>query len=183
MKNLIIKTGLLIFTTLLLIACDNHPSLQKYYVDSKENNDFISLDLPASILELKDTDASDEIKNTLESIKKVNFLALQATDSNQELYTSEKLKVNAILKNPKYKQLMKMSMGGGNVSVNYLGEEDAIDEVVIFGADKEKGFAVVRVIGANMNPSEIMKLAQEIKMDGDSGELKQLEGLLKGISK
>ena len=183
MKNLIKKIGLLIITALLLIACDSHPSLQKFYVDSKENNEFISLDLPASILELKDTEASEEIKNTLKSIKKVNFLALQVTDSNQELYASEKSKVNAILKNPKYKQLMRMNMGGGNVSVNYLGEEDAIDEVIIFGADKEKGFAVVRVIGENMNPTDIMKLANEIKMDSESGQMQQLEGILKGMTK
>jgi hypothetical protein len=183
MKNILQKTGLLVITALLVIACDSHPSLQKYYVDSKENNEFISLDLPASILELKDTEASEEIKNTLESIKKVNFLALQVTDSNQELYSSEKSKVNAILKNPKYKQLMRMNMGGGNVSVNYLGEEDAIDEVVVFGADKDKGFALIRVIGENMNPSEILKLAQEIKLDGDSGEFKQLEGIFKNMTK
>lgn len=74
-------------------------------------------------------------------------------------------------------------MGDGNVSVNYLGEQDAIDEVVIFGSDKEKGFAVVRVIGENMNPNEILKLAQEIKLDGDSGQMQQLEGLLKGLTK
>jgi len=29
-----------------------------------------------------------------------------------------------------------------------------------------------------MNPAEIMKLTQEIKLDGDSNEFKQLEGLL-----
>ena len=183
MKNLIKKIGLLFITALLLIGCDSHPSLQKYYVDSKENNEFISLDLPASILELKDTEASEEVKNTLKSIKKVNFLALQLTDSNEELYISERTKVNAILKNPKYKQLMRMNMGAGNVSVNYLGEEDAIDEVVIFGSDKDKGFAVVRVIGENMNPTEILKMAQEIKLDGDSGQMQQLEGLLKGLTK
>ena len=74
-----------------------------------------------------------------------------------------------------------MNMGKSNVSVNYLGEEDAIDEVIIFGADNNKGFAVVRVIGENMNPSAILKLTQEIKMDGDNAQLKQLGGLLSSI--
>ena len=178
MKNFIKISGLLIAVILLTIACDSNPSLQKYYVDSKENSEFISVDLPSSILQLKDTEVSDEIKNTLETIKKVNFLALQVNETNKELYTSEKVKVNAILKNPKYKQLMRMNMGGANVSVNFLGEGDAIDEVVIFGADGDKGFAIIRVIGENMNPSDILKLTQEIKMDGDSNELKQLGSLL-----
>lgn len=174
-------SGLVIAVVLLTIACDTNPSLQKYYVDSKENSEFISIDLPSSILQLKNTEVSEDILNTLETIKKVNFLALQLNDTNFELYTSEKQKVKTILKNPKYKQLMRMNMGNGNVSVNYLGEEDAIDEVVIFGSDNEKGFAVVRVIGENMNPANILKLTQEIKMDGDSDQLKQLGGLLSSI--
>ena len=56
--------------------------------------------------------------------------------------------------------------------------QEAIDEVIIFGAESEKGFAIIRVIGENMNPADIMELSQEIKLDNDSGEMKQLEGLL-----
>lgn len=181
MKVFLKFTGLVIAIVLLTTACDTNPSLQKYYVDSKENSEFISIDLPASILQLKDTEVSEDIKNTLETIKKVNFLALQLNETNADLYASEKQKVNTILKNPKYKQLVRMNMGKSNVSVNYLGEEDAIDEVIIFGADNNKGFAVVRVIGENMNPSAILKLTQEIKMDGDNAQLKQLGGLLSSI--
>ncbi len=178
MKSVIKISGFIILVASLFIACDTNPSLQKYFVDSKENAEFISVDLPASILQLKNNEVSEEIKNTLNTIKKVNFLALQITETNKELYASEREKVKTILKNPQYKQLMRMNMGNANVSINYLGEEDAIDEVVIFGAENEKGFAIVRVIGENMNPGEIMKLTQEIKLDGDSNEFKQLEGLM-----
>jgi hypothetical protein len=181
MRKFIKISGLVIAVVLLTIACDTNPSLQKYFVDSKENSEFISIDLPSSILQLKDTDVSVDIKNTLETIKKVNFLAIQLNETNGKLYTSEKAKVKSILKNPKYKQLMRMNMGDGNVSVNYLGDEDAIDEVVIFGSDDDKGFAIVRVIGENMNPSDILKLTQEIKMDDDSAQLKQLGNLLSSI--
>ncbi|WP_299528027.1 DUF4252 domain-containing protein [uncultured Lutibacter sp.] len=181
MRKFLKISGLVIAVALITIACDTNPSLQKYYVDSKENSEFISIDLPSSILQLKDTEVSDDVKKTLETIKKVNFLALQLNETNKELYNSEKEKVKIILKNPKYKQLMRMNLGNGNVSVNYLGEEDAIDEVVIFGSDSEKGFAVVRVIGEKMNPADILKLTQELKMDEDSGQLKQLEGLLSSL--
>jgi len=178
MKSFLKITGFLFAIALAFVSCDSHPSLQQYYVDSKENVEFMSIDLPASILQLKDTEVSEDVKATLKTIKKVNFLALQISDTNKELFDSEKIKVKEILKNPKYKQLMRMNFGKGNVSVNYLGEEDAIDEVVIFGSDSEKGFALVRVIGEKMNPSEILKIAQEIKLDGNSGGFKQIEGLL-----
>ena len=181
MKSLLKKIGILLAIAIGFIACDSHPSLQKYYVDSKENNEFISVDLPASIIKLKDTEVSQDIKDVLETIEKVNFLALQITETNKDLFTTEKQKVKEILKNPKYKQLMRMNMGEGNVIVNYMGEEDAIDEVIIFGSDSKKGFAVIRVIGENMNPADILKLSQEIKLDGESGQLKQLEGLLGSI--
>lgn len=177
-----LKISMAVFAVAILTtACETKPSLQKYYVDSKENNAFISIDLPASIIQFKDTEVSPEAKSTLETIKKVNFLALQVNETNGELFKSEKEKVNKILKNPKYKQLMRMNTEEGNVSVNYLGEEDAIDEVVIFGLDDQRGFALVRVIGENMNPSEILSLAQEIKLDGDSPQFKQLGGLLGSI--
>lgn len=177
-----LKISTVLFTAAILtIACDTKPSLQKYYVDSKENNEFISVDLPANIIELKDENVSEEVKNTLKTIKKVNFLALQISETNQELFDAEKKKVKEILKNPSYKQLIRMNTGSGNVTVNYLGTEDSIDEVVIFGSDSKRGFALVRVLGENMNPAEIFGLAQEIKLDGNSQQLKQLGGLLGSI--
>ncbi len=181
MKLFIKITGFIYVVAFLMISCDTNPSLQKYYVDSKENNEFISIDLPSSILQLKDNNVSEEIKNTLATIKKVNFLALQLSDTNKELYVSEKQKVKNILKNPKYKQLVRMNMGKTSILVNFLGEEDAIDEVVVFASDNKKGFAIVRVLGENMNPANILKLTQEIKTDGDSEQLKQLGGLLSSI--
>jgi len=181
MKLFIKITGFVYVVAFLMISCDTNPSLQRYYVDSKENNEFISIDLPSSILQLKDDDVSEEIKNTLATIKKVNFLALQLNDTNKELYISEKQKVKNILKNPKYKQLVRMNLGKTSILVNFLGEEDAIDEVIVFASDNKKGFAIVRVLGENMNPGNILKLTQEIKTDGDSEQLKQLGGLLSSI--
>lgn len=177
MNAFIKNTVFLAIIAVLLIACDSSASLQKYYVDSKENNEFISVDLPANILQLKDTEVSDDVKKVLNTIKKINFLALQLSDTNEDLYVAERLKIKEILKKPKYKELLRVNTGNGNVSVNYIGKEDAIDEIVIFGSDNEKGFALVRVLGENMNPSDILRLSQELKIDGDSNQLKQLEGL------
>ncbi len=181
MKTLLKASMVVFVSAIITVACETKPSLQKYYVDSKENNAFISIDLPANIIELKDENVSEEVKNTLKTIKKVNFLALQIDEDNKELFAAEKEKVAEILKNPDYKELMRMKTPGGNVTVTYLGDEDAIDEVIVFGFDSKRGFALVRVLGENMNPSEILSLAQEIKLDGNSEQLKQLGGLLSNI--
>ncbi len=182
MKSLIKISGLIIAMAFVFIACENNPSLQKYYVDSKENSEFISIDLPVSILQLKDENVSEDIKNILKTIKKVNFLALQLKESNEALFISEKEKISKIFKNKKYKQLIRFNMGGGNIRVNYLGEEDAIDEVIIYGSENKKGLALVRVIGENMNPSDILKLTQELKMDENSDQLKQIGDLMKNFN-
>ena len=178
MKNKITVFAVLISLFVLIISCDSSPSLQKYYVDNQGNNEFIMIDLPTSILELKDQDVSEEMQLTLNSIKKLNFLALELKDDNKEMYETEKRKISAILKNPKYKELMHLNNNKNTVNVKYLGEDDAIDEVVFFGSDNEKGFALVRVLGDNMNPAQILKLTQEIKIDGDNSQLKDLMSLM-----
>ena len=66
MKQFIKYSMMMIAIVVLTVSCDSHPSLQKYYVDSKENVDFISIDIPASILKLKNEDVSDEV-NTLKT--------------------------------------------------------------------------------------------------------------------
>ena len=182
MKQFFKYFGILSLIAIFTISCDENPSLQKYYVDSQESTDFISLDIPASIIQLKNEDASADAIKTLESIKKVNFLGFKLTDKNVAEFTAEKLKVKQILKNPKYQELI--SMGGGNQSLNvkFLGEDDAIDEVIIFGSDKEQGFALVRVLGSNMDPAKMMQLAQEIKVDGEDSSFKQLESFMKNFN-
>ena len=181
MKKFIKHIGLLSLIAFLLIACDKNPSLQKYYVDSNENTDFITFDVPASVLSLKNEDASKEVKETLKSIKKVNFLGFQLKEDNQEKYKIEKQKISKILSNSKYQDLM--SIGGKqSLTVKFLGTEDAIDEVIIFGSDKDKGFALVRVLGNNMDPSKMMLLINKIKYNGNKEDLKGLESFFKSIN-
>ncbi|MGV6845500.1 MAG: DUF4252 domain-containing protein [Lutibacter sp.] len=170
----------LLIATVFLASCSSSPSLQKYIVQSKENDAFISVDIPSSILQLKDN-TDEEVKKTLESVKKLNFLALELTDGNKKLYESEKEKVKAILKRPKYKQLMRFKRNAANISISYLGKENAVDEVVVFGSDNSKGFALIRILGDHMNPAEIMQITQKIKLDKNSGQLGKIEDLMKSV--
>ena len=182
MKKCIKYFGILTIVAIFSVGCDQHPSLQKYYVDSNENAEFLKFDVPASLLSLKDDGSSEEVKQTLKSIKKVNFLAFQLKDTNKAEFKLEKQKVKEILKNPKYQELITIGSGKQSYTVKFLGEEDAIDEVIFFGSDKEKGFALVRVLGKNMNPSKMMTLAQELKFDRDDDSMKQLGSFMKNLN-
>jgi len=171
----------IIFLAIGVVSCDSSPSLQKYYVDAHDNANFIAVDIPSSILKLKNEDVSDEVKNTLESIKKVNFIGFPLDEKNNAEYTSEKQKVAAILKNAKYQELIRIGSGSKSMSVVFTGEEDAIDEVVFFGSDNDLGFALVRVLGDNMDPSKMLALLSEIKVDEDSGSLDQIKSFVKNL--
>jgi len=166
---------------MLFIGCSSTQSLQEYYIDSAENPNFISLDLPASILNLDEVDLTETQRTALQSLRKLNVLAFKKTASNNMEYEVEKGKVNAILKNRDFKELMKLNSQYGKGFVKYLGEEDAIDEVIIYGNSDDKGFAVVRVLGKDMNPAYLLKLMQAIQKSDYNGEgLGEIGQFLKG---
>ncbi len=165
----------------LVSACSSTQSLQEYYVDNAENPNFISLDVPASILNLEETDLSEVQRTALGSLKKLNVLAFRKTAQNAEEYKLEKAKVKAILKNDEFVELMKLNSSYGRGVIKYLGDEEAIDEVIIYGNSDDKGFALVRVLGNNMNPAHLVQLIQVIQQSDYKGEgLGEIGQFLKG---
>ncbi len=180
MKKIIIA-GLALLGVLFFEACSSTQSLQEYYVDNSENPNFISLDLPTSILNLEEADLTETQRKALNSLRKLNMLAFKKTMTNAEEYVAEKAKVNAILKDKDYKELMKLNSEYGKGVIKYLGEDDAIDEVVIYGSSDDKGFALIRVLGDDMNPAYIMQLMKAIqKADYDEDALGDIGKFLKG---
>lgn len=166
---------------MLLGSCSSTQSLQEYYVDNAENPNFLSLDVPASILKLEEANLDASQQEALQSLRKLNILAFKKTTDNANAYKEESAKVKAILKNPDFRELMKLNTKFGKGVVKYLGEEDAIDEVIIYGDSKENGFAVIRVLGKNMNPAHFIQLIQAIDQADFEGEgIQELSGLLKG---
>lgn len=164
-----------------LSSCSSTQSLQEYYVDSAENPNFLKFDVPSSILNLDNADLSNAQKEAFESLKKLNVLAFRKTVNNQGDYEVERTKVKAILKNNDFVELMKMNTPYGKATIKYLGDEEAIDEVIIYGDNKEKGFALIRVLGDDMNPANMMQLLEAIQKSDYKGEgFGQLEELLKG---
>lgn len=143
---------------LTLGSCNSEPTLQKYFVENSEKKDFIALDVSPTILNVDKTKLSTEQSEALNSFDKMNILAFKADQNNQAQFETERTKVKAILKDPKYQELMKIGSGKDGASVSYVGSDDNIKEFVIFANRKENGFAVVRVLGENMNPNNIMTL-------------------------
>ena len=74
--------------TVVITSCASSPSLQKYYIDSQDNKNIISLDVPSSIISLKDN-VSPEVEEALSSLKKFNILAFKKNGSNEAEYKIE----------------------------------------------------------------------------------------------
>ncbi|HKK11490.1 MAG TPA: DUF4252 domain-containing protein [Flavobacteriaceae bacterium] len=152
-----------LITMLVLVAtftsCDQNPSLQRYFVDNELKPGFTSVDIPTSFLNIEETTLTEEQKEAYKSIDKLNMLAFIVSDDNRVEYEVELNKVKDILRDPKYQELMRAGNNtDGKIVVKFLGEEDSIDELVIFGSSKDKGFAVVRVLGNDMSAQKVGKL-------------------------
>lgn len=164
-----------------LTACSSTQSLQEYYVDNSENPNFLSVDLPVSLLKIEETDLTKEQQSAFESLRKLNVLAFKKTSANSADFLKEKSNVKAILKSDKFTELMKVNTSYGKATIKYLGNEDVIDEVVIYGDNDDKGFLLVRVLGDDMNPAKMIQFLQVLEKSDYKGEgLGKLVEFLKG---
>jgi superfamily II DNA or RNA helicase len=167
---------LAVMASILLASCNNEPSLQKYYVEKTENKNFIAVDLSPNMFNIDETKLAADEKAALKSFEKVNILAFKLNDKNKAEFESERIKLNEILKEEKYQQLMKYGSGKDGASVSFVGDDEHIDEFVFYANNKENGFAVVRVLGKDMNPTGIMTLMSVLKSANvDLEQLKPLQ--------
>jgi len=140
-------------------GCNQNPTLQTYFVDHELKPGFTSIDIPTSFLNIEQTNLTAEQKEAYKSIHKLNMLAFVMSDDNEAEYEVELNKVKDILKDPKYQELMRAgNTTDGKFVVKFIGEEDKIDELIVFGNANDKGFAIIRVLGNNMNTNKVAKL-------------------------
>jgi len=179
MKNII--NSLSVVMILVLASCSSTQSLQEYYVDNSENPNFLSVDLPVSLLNMEKTDLNAEQRDALNSLKKMNVLAFKKTDANTVEFEAEKTTVKAILKNEKFIDLMKLNTSYGKGVIKYMGNDEMIDEVIIYGDNDEKGFMLIRLLGNNMKPANLVQFIQAIQKSDYKGEgLGEIGDFLKG---
>lgn len=179
MKNIRYSISIVLF--IILSSCSSEQSLQQYYVNNAENPNFLSFDLPASLLNLEKVELNEEEKEAVSSLKKLNVLAFQKKEDNNTAYIVEKAAIKAILKGPDFSELMKMNTEFGRATIRLKGDDDAIDEIVIYGDNDEKGFILIRVLGTNMNPANFVQLIKAMEKSNFVGKgLEQLGDLIKG---
>ena len=169
-----------ILLSLFLVSCNSEPSLQKYFVEHLEDKNFIAMDVSSSILNIDASKLTVEQSQAMQSFDKMNILAFKLNDKNKAQFETERAKVSAILKDEKYQQLMKFGSGKEGASVSFVGSDEHIDEFVFFANRKENGFAVVRVLGKDMNPTHIMNMMSVLQQSNiDLEQLKPLQEMIK----
>lgn len=167
---------------LMLFSCNKEPSLQRYFVDNSENRDFISLDVSSNVINVDKAKLTSDEKDALASFDKMNIIAftMDSAKTKGKRLEIETAKVKQILKGKDYQELMKIGSAGNSASISFVGDENHIDEFVVYAKGKENGFALVRILGNDMNPNNIMSILSLMKNANlNMEQLKPLEGLMK----
>lgn len=169
-----------LLSSLIFGSCSSVPTLQKYFVENSDNKDFIAFDLSSDILNSDNAKLTTAQKEALKSFEKINVLAFKLNNSNNGRFEKERAEVDMILKDPSYQKLMNLGFGGQGASVSYVEKDGHINEFVFFVKQNNLGFAVIRVLGKDMNPASILSIISVLKSSNiDLEQLKQLRDLMK----
>jgi hypothetical protein len=165
---------------LLTVSCSQEPTLQKYFVEHAESKDFILLDVAPNFMKAdKKLKLTPEEQKALNSMHKLNVLALQATPTNKAQLKAEQKKVQELLKGEEYEELMHIGAPDKGAAIHMVGEGDAIEEFVVYVHQEKSGMAVVRILGEDMNPNNIMTLVGLLQKGNlNLEQLKPLEQLM-----
>lgn len=177
MKHLLAIISLGIFLAATLVSCNEEPTLQSYFVDKQEDNRFVKFDVPSSLI-TEDSDLLNaEQKEVMQSVRKLNIMAypIKEGDSLKAEYQIEKQNVIDILAREQYQTLISFGSPTQGASLKFVGETDAIDELVIFASDEERGFAIFRLTGNDMDPEKFVNMMRSIET-GDL-DVSQMNGL------
>ncbi|NMH86634.1 DUF4252 domain-containing protein [Flavivirga sp. Y03] len=162
----------------MLASCASEASLQHYFVDNQESSNFISQDIPISMVKLDKSHFSEEQNEAFNSVKRLNFLGYKVSEA--KTFKTELAKVKTILKDKKYNDLMEFNDKGRKIIVKYVGTDDEADEVIVFGSSKDLGFGIIRVLGNDMSPDKMVTLITALqKADIDESQVENLMNFFK----
>lgn len=175
MKNQLKSIITVLTIALLFVSCKDENSIQTYFVDHREQPEFLSLDLSAKMLDLSKADLTAEQQEAYNSIEKLDVLAYRVNDGDVVAYEQELQKAKKVFKNEKYEELMEFKDNGISFKISTIGDENTVDEFLVLANSKEMGFAIVRVLGDKMKPEQLVKLITELQHAGvDGNQLNQL---------
>ena len=180
MTTLVKYLTILVLAAASLMSCDSGKSLQRYLVDKQEDNRFLKVDLATSLLMSEQNNFSQEERDILNTIKKINVVAYPIKEGSEADFESEKAIVKSIIDQEKYKTLGSVKSNDMQMTLKYLGEETAIDEVIVFASSSDKGFGVFRLLCDKMRPDQAIKLMRTME-NGDL-DLSKLTGLGEAFS-
>ena len=156
-KIIIVITGIVLLT----VSCSKEMTLQEYFVKNQDNDQFILIDIPSSVIVL-DENASEEARDALKSIRKFNLLAFKIDSLNKNEYFDEKQLVKKILSQDQFNELVRMKHDKVQIQVKYIGDDTSVDELIVFASEDSKGFLLARILGKEMTPGAMLKLAENI---------------------
>ncbi|MCH8534339.1 MAG: DUF4252 domain-containing protein, partial [Flavobacteriaceae bacterium] len=137
------KVFLLVAFSFALFSCSNEKSIQKYFVEKHEDVDFTALDLSTKTLFSNFEELSQEEKEHLKNISKLNVLVLNSSDVPK--ISNEYNQVAEILNQSKYSSLMQMNSDKGSMMMNIKGDDvTQINELIFLGKNDEMGLIVAR---------------------------------------
>lgn len=148
---------------LAFLSCKKEESLQQYMVEKSYEPEFVSFDLSSSMLNMKSQELTDEQKRTLKAVRKINVLGYKKDSLSKVNYADEARKVKKLLKAEEFQELMHVNSGADGGSVSFVGTEQDIDEIILFASDKKYGFAVIRIIGEDMDSTTMMDILSLIR--------------------
>ncbi|MGB1450616.1 MAG: DUF4252 domain-containing protein, partial [Marinirhabdus sp.] len=154
----------LVLVLLACASCSSEKSLQKYLVEKQDDPNFVKVDVATSLFENATTTMGEDEKEVLKTLKKINIVAYPIENGNVAAYKLQKDEALQVLSQEKYKMLMKMGSNKQGLTLKYLGEDDSIDELIVFGNDNKRGFAIFRLLGENMEPEKLVAAIQGMDM-------------------
>lgn len=179
MKQFIKHTGMMLIVAIGIVSCDSNKSVQQYIIEKQSSPDFISLTLPASILNIAVDSLGSEERDAVNSLKKLNVLVYHSPDGASDIFQKEQTEISTVLKNSNYQNLISAQTHMGSGNIMFLGTESKIEEFLAYGSDQKENFILIRILGNNMNPKHIKPFLTALKQSDVNED--ELLSLLSGL--
>src|SRR5210317_1800297 len=80
-----------------LFSCSDGKSLQRYLVDKQDDDSFLKIDVAASLLQTDSNSLTQEEKDILATVKKINVVAYPIKGNNNEDYDVQRKPLKVII--------------------------------------------------------------------------------------
>lgn len=172
MKKVFIISFLAI--ALAFTACEKKMTIQRYFVEHTDQEGFMTVSIPSSVLQLKDT-SDVKMRETLKNFGKLNILVYRDSEESGTTRQEESAIISSCFENQEFKDLMVISSGEANIDLKFLGDSENVKEIVGF-VDHPSALVLVRVVGKNLQTKEVAQIMN--KVDFNSSDLSRFANFM-----